>query len=63
MTKLKAILFLIKCVFYISFRILRGRTWNRITVDLEDTDISRTQISYAKTMTGYSLQEFNRDLT
>jgi hypothetical protein len=62
MSKIKAILFLIKCMFYVSMRIIKGQVWNRITVDLEEKDGSRTQINYAKRMTGYDLQTYNREI-
>ena len=54
--KLVALAFLVKCFFYISSRIVRGRTWNMLTVDLENPE-GRQAIRYRRNGTGrYSLE-------
>ena len=55
MSKLKGIYFLLFAICYISWRMIRGRTWNRILVDLEEKDGTRCHIWYARTATGYSI--------
>lgn len=46
MSKLKALLFLARCVAYVAWRIILGRRWNIITVDLEDRNDGRTRYTY-----------------
>jgi hypothetical protein len=58
MKKLRGILFLLKCFGYIAFRILDGREWNSMNVNLEDKDGSRRIIDYRRTSTGYRLDSW-----
>jgi len=54
MEKLRAISFLLKCVGYIGWRILRGRSWNILTANLEDVD-GRRNLHYMRTAKKYVL--------
>ena len=61
MDKLKAILFLIKCVGWISIRILKGQKWNMIQVNLENPDGTRLHVTYKKTFKGYEMHQWNQE--
>ena len=54
MKKIIAILFLIKCVCYISLRIIKGKTWNSIDVSLEEDD-GRIFYNYRRSCESYDL--------
>ena len=58
MNKIKGVIFLLKCVGYVMYRLLRARTWNSITVNLEQADGSRQQLTYMKTTDGFALRKF-----
>jgi len=61
MDKLKAILFLIKCVAWISWQILLGRKWNMIQVNLEQSNGKRLHVTYQKTFKGYELHQWMQE--
>jgi hypothetical protein len=48
MNKMKAILFLAKCFFYIAKRIIAGKEWNMMTVSLENKDGEREGLRYMR---------------
>jgi len=60
MNKLGAILFLFKCTFVITWRMMRGLTWNMIMVDLEEKDGTRTKLTFKRGVKSYSLHQWNR---
>jgi hypothetical protein len=59
MKKVRAILFLIKAMSYVAYRIFKGRTWNIIQVSLENNNGERTNITYKKSYNGYELNEWS----
>jgi|APFre7841882654_1041346.scaffolds.fasta_scaffold1394223_1 hypothetical protein len=61
MNKIGAILFLIKAVTHIAYRIIRGRTWNMIVVDLEEQK-GRLQLTYRRGLHDYELHEWYRGI-
>jgi hypothetical protein len=61
MDKIKAILFLIKCVCWISWRVLKGQKWNMIQANLENPDGTRLHVTYQKTFRGYEFYEWNQE--
>lgn len=58
--KIKALLFLMKCVRYIGLSILQGRTWNILSADIEDQDGLRTRLTYRRACHAFTFdKEFN----
>lgn len=58
MAKLRGVLFLWKCCFYCTWRIIRGYTWNSIAVNLEYPEGKRKMLTYIRLTEGYRFQEY-----
>ena len=59
MNKIKGIWFLTRCYFQIMYRLMKSRSWNMMTVNLENEEGKRTLITYLRRMESYELQAYD----